>query len=462
METAIAGAIIRPHRMVWFVVGLVIFSCAARATSELPELGESAGFNIVREAAIGRSVFDKLLKTGLIETQPMVDRYINDLGFRLLAGLPNRVREYQFFIVRDDAVNAFALPGGYIGINRGLIRLTRSQHQLASVIAHEISHVRSRHGLDLMEKSRKTSNAAILTMLAGLLLGQVDSQVGAAMVYGGNAGGQQAIINFTRENEYEADRLGMALMQSAGFDPHGMVEFFYRLQKLSDNSEFGQIEYLRTHPLDSNRIAEAASRIKSKQAKPDQVDHFFLFKDYLRYLSTDHLPVEGSDYLRALAHIQAGEHDVAGQLLDKLYRQDRENIWYGVAYGENLEHLQRDDEAELVYRRLLDIFPENYALSLDLLRMMKLSGQNQAALAIARSLENRFPSRQKVYFELSDLYRILHKPALMKMAEAEFLRLQGNPEQAVKLYDEIMKMDNIDLATVSEAREKRLLLLKKE
>ena len=116
---------------------------------------------------------------GLVETDPLLDRYINDIGFRLLAGIDNRVRDYRFFIVRDDSVNAFAVPGGYIGVHRGLIRFAQTQHQLASVMAHEIAHVRLRHGLDMMEKGRNLSNAAMLATLAGLLLGAVDSQVGS-------------------------------------------------------------------------------------------------------------------------------------------------------------------------------------------------------------------------------------------------------------------------------------------
>jgi predicted Zn-dependent protease len=131
------------------------------ANTELPSLGENSVINIERETSIGRSVYEQLLARGYIETHPLLDRYINDLGFRLLAGLDNRVRDYRFFIIRDDSVNAFALPGGYIGINRGLISQARTQHQLASVMAHEIAHVRLRHGMDAMEKGKGLSSVAI-------------------------------------------------------------------------------------------------------------------------------------------------------------------------------------------------------------------------------------------------------------------------------------------------------------
>jgi predicted Zn-dependent protease len=219
----------------------------APATSELPSLGENSAFNIARETRLGASVYDRLLAVGLIETNPILDRYINDLGHRLLAGLDIRLREYRFFIMRDDAVNAFALPGGFIGINRGLIAEAQTQHQLASVMAHEIAHVRLMHGMDQMKKGGEVNTATILTMLAGLLLGTVDSQVGSAVLFGGVAAGQQAMVNFTRENEYEADRIGIELMYDANFDTDGMVEFFTIMARLSGSSEFDHTKIGRAH-----------------------------------------------------------------------------------------------------------------------------------------------------------------------------------------------------------------------
>ena len=434
-------------------------SFTASSSTELPSLGENSAINIERETQLGHSVYEKLLARGYIETDPLLDRYINELGFRLLAGLDNRMRDYRFFIIRDDAVNAFALPGGYIGINRGLIRQARTQHQLASVMAHEIAHVRLRHGIDMMEKGKGLNTAAIMAMVAGLLLGSVDSEVGGAVLFGGIAGAQQAMINYTRENEYEADRLGMELMYGGQFDPNGMVEFFTIMTQLSGSSEIRNIEYLRTHPVGANRIAEAAGRVNNNARGGNQVDDYPLFKDYLQFVSSDHLPDAGSQYLRALASIQAAEYRRADALLSRLYSQDNENIWYSIAFAVNLEHLGREAEAELVYRRLLDIFPGDYVLSMRLLGLLKLAGRYQSALVIARRLENEFPENQQVYFELSAIYDFLQRPALQMMAEAEYHRIAGNSRQAIKLYDQVLVSSDADFATLSKAREKRLILI---
>jgi len=446
------------------IFGLVILLLCMHVTasSELPALGENSLFNIERETRLGRSVYVRLLESGLIETHPLLDRYINDLGFRLLAGIDNRLRDYRFFIVREDSINAFALPGGFIGVNRGLIMQARTQHQLASVLAHEIAHVRLRHGIEMMEKGSELNTKGILTMLAGLLLGSVDSEVGSAVLFGGMAGTEQAFVNFTRENEYEADRIGMELLSAAQFDPNGMVEFFGIMSNLSGGSEIANIEYLRTHPLGNNRIAEAFNRAQSLGSGANQVDYYLLFKDYLFYSSNDYLPQQGSEFLRALASIKAADYVTADDRLSALYNRDSENIWYSIAFAENLEQLGRESEAELVYRRLLDIFPGDYVLSMRLLHLLKLAGRSHSALVIARNLENQFPENKQVYFELSEIYQLLQRPVLRLMAQAEFHRINGNPRQAIKLYAQVLNSPDADLATESEAREKQLLLIQQQ
>ena len=441
------------------VVLLVMVCSYVLASSELPSLGENSAINIERETRLGASVYERLLAAGLVETNPLLDRYINDLGHRLLAGFDMRLREYRFFIVRDDAVNAFALPGGFIGINRGLIAYAKSQHQLASVMAHEIAHVRLMHGLDMMKKSGEINTATMLTMLAGLLLGSVDSQVGSAVLFGGVAGGQQAMVNFTRENEYEADRVGIDLMYQANFDTNGMAEFFTIMGQLSGSSEIGDIEYLRTHPISNNRVAEALARIKNKPGHGDQVDNYSLFKDYLQYVSKLHIPDQGSDYLRALAATRDRAYQQADASLEALYRDNNENIWYGIAYAENLENLNRDAEAEKIYRHLLNIYPGDYVLSMQLLRLLARAGRPQDALDIARRLEFENPGEQQVYFALSEIYKLLKRPALQMMAEAEFHFLNGNSRQSIRLYDQVLASADADPATLLKAREKRQQLL---
>ena len=449
----------RSHRSYGFIKLLLLVMAASflsvvQADESLPLLGENAAINIEQEYKIGAKFYRRLLEKGVIETDPILDAYINELGARLLLGIENRVRDYTFFIVRDIGINAFAVPGGFIGVNIGLILRAQNQDQLASVLAHEIAHVRLTHSLQLMKKSSSVGNAAMLSLLAGLLLGSYDSEVASALVFGSAAGSQQAMINFTRENEYEADRLGMELLQNGNFNAQGMVDFFKIMQRSAGSSEFQNIEYLRTHPVSTNRISEAQSRVKPKSVGLLDSNYFPMFREYLEYFSFDQVKASGSTYRKALSYIKVGQFDRADQSLRELYLRDSENIWYGYAFAENLENLGRLDQAQQVYRELLDIYPDEYALSLRLVRLLKSGNEFEAALLITRRLEKRFPDDKTLYKELAEIYRELNRPVFRMMAEAEYHQLVGSPLLAIKLYNSVIDSDETDLATESRARAK--------
>lgn len=443
------------------IVGLILvlslyFQAKAHAGGELPLLGENSAINIEQEKRIGHTFYRRLLAQGVVETNPILHSYLNELGARLLSSLDLRLRDYHFFIVKDLSVNAFAVPGGYIGVNVGLILRAQNQDQLASVLAHEISHVRLMHGLQLMEKAGGVSNTSIITMLAGILLSGISPELGSAVLFGGVASGEQAMINYTREFEYEADRLGIELLQGGNFDPQGMVDFFRMMERISGNSEFQSIEYLRTHPVNDNRISEVENRIRSMKVARSGPDYFQMFRDYLFYLSLDRMDYTGSEFRKALAKSKMGEFEQANLSLEKLYQQDSENVWYGYVYAENLENMNQLDEARQVYRKLLEIFPDEFALSLRFIRLLKSAGDYDSALVIARRLEKRFPGEKRVYKELSEIYNKLQQPIYRMMAEAEYHQLSGNYQLAINLYDTVIGSPQTDDATESRAMAKRV------
>ena len=438
-----------------FLVLTLYFQTEVHAQGDLPLLGENSAINIEQEKRIGYGFYRRLLELGVVETNPILHNYLNELGARLLSGLDLRLRDYHFFIVKDLSVNAFAVPGGYIGVNVGLILRTQNQDQLASVLAHEIAHVRLMHGLQLMEKSSGVSNTSIITMLVGILLAGVNPELGSAVLFGGMAGSQQAMINYTREYEYEADRLGIELLQGGNFDPQGMVDFFRMMERISGNSEFQSIEYLRTHPVNDNRIAEVENRIRTLRVVKSGADYFPMFRDYLLYLSLDRVEYAGSNFRKALAQIKIGEFALANLSLEKLYRQDSENVWYGYVYAENLENMNQLDEARQVYQKLLEIYPDQFALSLRYIRLLKSAGDFDSALVVARRLEKRFPREKRIYKELSEIYSELQQPINRMMAEAEYHRLSGNYQLAINLYDTVIGSPQTDDATESRATAKR-------
>jgi len=430
------------------------FYSELRGDEGLPLLGENAAINIEQERQIGAQFYRHLVARGLVVTSPILHQYLNELGARLVSGIENRVRDYTFFIVKDFGVNAFAVPGGFIGVNIGLITRAQNQHQLASVLAHEIAHVRLRHSLEQMQKSNSVGTAAMLSLLAGLVLGSYNSELGSALIFGSAAGSQQAMINFTRENEYEADRLGIELLRNGNFDTQGMVDFFKLMQRIAGSSEFQNIEYLRTHPVHANRIAEAQSRVTLMANSKLDPDYFLMFRDYLEYFSSDRPVQFGSSFRRALGQMKVGQFELADQTLRRLYQMDSENIWYGYAFAENLEYLNQLDQAEQVYRELLEIFPDEMAFSLRLIRLLKSVSEFESALVIARRLKKRYPYNKNIYIELAGIYGQLNRPVFRMLAEADYHRLAGNPRLAIKLYNSVIDSADTDMATQSRARAK--------
>ncbi len=217
-----------------------------------PLLERRLGESIMREIRADRSFYDDAESTD----------YLNSLGNRLAARSPDTRQDFDFFLMRDGQINAFALPGGFIGVHTGLILAAQSESELASVVAHEIAHVTQRHIARMIAQQRQGSVMALASMAAALLLSRVSGDAAQAAFAFGQAGAIQSQLNFTRENERDADRVGLQILDQSGFDPHAMATFFERLQRATRVYEGGAPSYLRTHPLTFERIADIQNRMQ--------------------------------------------------------------------------------------------------------------------------------------------------------------------------------------------------------
>jgi predicted Zn-dependent protease len=275
---------------------------AAQAQS-LPDLGDEsqANFTPAQERKLGESVVRQIRASGGYLDDPEVSDYLNSLGNRLVAAVPDAHQDFVFFAVPDSSINAFALPGGFIGVNTGLILLAQNESELASVLAHEISHVTQRH-LARMIASQKGSLwmqlAALAVAIAASRSGGVNGgQTAAAALASAQALAIQSQINFTREHEYEADRIGFQRLDAAGFDVTAMATLMERLQRASKFADGNAPSYLRTHPITYQRIAEAQARAQGKPYRQvtDSLD-FHLVRALLRsYTGTAKEAVAGFD-----------------------------------------------------------------------------------------------------------------------------------------------------------------------
>jgi beta-barrel assembly-enhancing protease len=263
----------------------------AQAQVRLPALGESAGdeFSVGTERALGEQIMREIRRDpAYLDDPPLLD-YVQRVWRPLLDAAQKRgeitpdtakLLAWEVFLVRDRSVNAFALPGGFVGVHLGLIALTASSDELAAVLAHELTHVTQRHIARGIVNSQRTT----LLSLAGLILGVLAaSRAGSsdgvqAAVVGAQAAAVQGQLNYSRDMEREADRVGFGVLTDAGYSPTGMAAMFEKLESANRLNDSGAFPYLRSHPLTVERISEARSRLALSGAAPpaDPLEHVLM------------------------------------------------------------------------------------------------------------------------------------------------------------------------------------------
>jgi len=260
----------------------------------LPDLGDSSqsALSPAQERKLGEAIMRQIRAQGGYLQDPEVNDYLNELGRRLVLALPGTRQDFEFFGVPDPQINAFALPGGHIGVHTGLIVLAQNESELASVLAHEISHVTQHHMSRMVDRQKDS----MLMTLAGLALAVLASRAGGAngaqgvqaAIASSQALAMQSQLNFTRDNEYEADRVGFQRLVAAGFDPNAAATFMAKLQRSTRFADGNTPSYLRTHPITYERIAEAQGRAQNLRYRqiPDSLE-FHLVRALLRSYQGD-------------------------------------------------------------------------------------------------------------------------------------------------------------------------------
>ncbi|MBI2306000.1 MAG: M48 family metallopeptidase [Rhodocyclales bacterium] len=235
------------------------------AADSLPDLGESARADLSPqlERKIGESIMNDIrLHEPSYVDDPEVNEYLNRLGQRLVSASTEPGGDFHLFAIRDNQVNAFAMFGGFVGVNTGTILTSQSESELAGVVAHEISHVTQHHLARQISSQKQQSVLGMIAMAVALLAVRSNSQAAGAAIAGSEAAMVQSQLAFSRDFEREADRVGYEILQKAGFDPRGMSDFFERLQRSTRVYENNAPVYMRSHPITVERISDMQNRLQ--------------------------------------------------------------------------------------------------------------------------------------------------------------------------------------------------------
>jgi predicted Zn-dependent protease len=294
----------------YLCAGAVFFAPAAAQirSSALPTLGDGAELTLGAERRLGERIAREIYRDPDYIDDPIIGEYLGQIWQKLLASARGRGDltaeldqrfAWEIMIGRDRSVNAFALPGGYLGVHLGLVGVVSSRDELASVLAHELSHVTQRHIARLMTKQDQQSIWMIGALILGALAASKRPEAANAIAAGGQALAIQGQLNFSRDMEREADRIGFGVMEQAGYDARGFASMFEKLQQAARLNDYGAYPYLRTHPLTSERIADVAARepvtTRPAVAEAPDLEHMMIAA---RARALSQLGAEG---LRALA-----------------------------------------------------------------------------------------------------------------------------------------------------------------
>lgn len=435
---------------------LVAATCsnlAAQSNVRLPDLGEPGlASDSYRELeAEGEQFYQQVRAYGYTVEDAEIRAYVNDLGYRLVAQSQDPDERFTFFVVKMDGINAFAAPGGYIGVNAGLILAADNESELAGVMAHEISHITQDHLARQLEAQNKMTIPLAAALIASLILGAtVGGDAGMAAAMTTQAVALQKQINYTRAHEYEADRVGIGILAGAGYDPDGMATFFEKLERQTRlYASNVPPEYLSTHPVTAARVAEARNRLAQYGGTGEKDSQYFqLMKAKLLVVMADHPSAAVRDlkqhirgetfsdqlaarYGYALALLRSGQGAEAWKELNELIEFDRPRSTYLLAMAQAEMVMGQTDRAVERFDKLREQYPTHLALMDYYSRALLFANRFEEAEALLREAINVHPDEADFYQLLAQAATGSGNMAGTRLAMCEFFYLNGRPQDAM-------------------------------
>ncbi len=440
----------------------------------LPTLGDysSASISLSGEYSLGRIWLSMYRGSTKEHSDPLMRTYLEDLIYRLSETSEVRDRRFEFIILEDETINAFAAPGGIIGINLGMFLNTEKEGELASVMCHELAHLSQRHYARSQNKVSPLANA--LMVLGSIAVAAASRNPEAILI--APAAMQQMSINFTRSNEKEADRIGFNNLVKAGFNPDDMTMMFQRMQSKYQNEDSEQFSYLMTHPLPSERLSDMRIRADSLEKNTqnsfrDNIDFYFMqkraeiwankdLKKLIRNYKKDqkseikNISYSGS-YGLSLAYKNLNDFDKSFSLLRKLIKEIPNNL---VLESSLMElHLAAGNfyEAISLGKNILEIHQNNYSASILLADAYIRNEQSELAEKLLKDLSKERQTDPNIWYKLAEAQGLSGNILELHRSRAEFFILTGRHDAAVFQLKEALSLSQ-NLFEIRESIIKRL------
>lgn len=446
----------------------------------LPDLGDVAQTMVSpqMERQIGEQSMSQIRASNSYLDDPELYDYLNQLGARLVANSSEPSQPFEFFAINDNAINAFALPGGFIGVNTGLIQLTQSESELASVLSHEVSHVTQHHLARMVSGQKYDSLAAMATMAVAILAARNSPQAASAAIVGAQGGVAQRQLNFTREHEAEADRIGLGVLEKSGFDTRAMPAFFERMQKATQILEGNAPSYLRTHPLTNDRIADVDNRVQQTpfHLVPDSLD-FQLMRARLN--AQQKTPQDALAFFKSalgeqrfgnpiaqryglvLALMRNKQEGLATQEFAVLHKQAPLNATIEALAGQVMRLDKQNKEVLPFYRNALKQFPNHHSLIYDYAELLLQEQQYLEALKLLDTQVNLNGDDPKLYELQARAYSALDRHQEEHHVLSYYQILHGNLRGAIEQLELAKRAGNdyYQLSTIeTELKQYRAIL----
>jgi beta-barrel assembly-enhancing protease len=383
----------------------------AATNQDLPELGSvaNAAVSIEEEYQAGLGYVNEIRKSGIIITDPEISQYAQEIGHSLSSHAEEGQHQFYYFVARDQDVNAFAVPGGFVNINSGLIMATRNENELAGVLAHETAHVTQRHIVRGLIDQKHNGLMTTAAMLAAVLLGATAGHGSPDAIEGALLAGQSAMIqhqiNYTRDNEFEADRIGVTTMAEAGYDPLGLASFFdWMSHSGPEPSRINAVQFLINHPIFSDRVAEARDRAEQiGRIRHEDSLSYLLMKERLRSVADNpqfarqyyiNMLKNGGGktieerYGKAVADINTRNPAAAIPELKDLVREFPKVTQFYGALGQAYLANNQIKESEAILARAMTLFPRNVPITIRYAETLMHSGDNKQAHLVLLDLFN--------------------------------------------------------------------------